>query len=67
MSAPASRASKRQSEIITLLRKSGRVAVEDLAAHFSVALQTIRRDLNELSEEGRRSSRSRRRDCRLGS
>ena len=53
MSAPASRASKRQSEIIALLRQSGRVAVEDLAAHFSVALQTIRRDLNELSEEGR--------------
>lgn len=53
MSAPVSRASKRQSEIITLLRKSGRVAVEDLAAEFGVALQTIRRDLNELSEEGR--------------
>jgi len=53
VSVPASRASKRQSQIITLLRQSGRVAVEDLAAHFSVALQTIRRDLNELSEEGR--------------
>ena len=53
MSAPASRATKRQSQIITLLRQSGRVAVEDLAAQFSVALQTIRRDLNELSEEGR--------------
>ena len=52
MSVPASRASKRQSQIITLLRQSGRVAVEDLAAHFSVALQTIRRDLNELSEAG---------------
>jgi DeoR family transcriptional regulator, glycerol-3-phosphate regulon repressor len=53
MSAPASRSSKRQSQIITLLRQSGRAAVEDLAAHFSVALQTIRRDLNELSEAGR--------------
>ena len=53
MSAPASRATKRQSQIIALLRQSGRVAVEDLAAHFSVALQTIRRDLNELSEAGR--------------
>ena len=52
MSAPASRATKRQSEIIALLRQSGRVAVEDLAAHFRVALQTIRRDLNELSEAG---------------
>jgi DeoR family glycerol-3-phosphate regulon repressor len=52
MSAPASRATNRQSRIIALLRQSGRVAVEDLAAHFSVALQTIRRDLNELSEAG---------------
>src|SRR6202044_1637368 len=52
MSVPASRASKRQSQIITLLRQSGRVAVEDLAAHFNVALQTIRRDLNDLSEAG---------------
>src|SRR5580698_1219788 len=50
MSAPASRATKRQSQIIALLRQSGRVAVEDLAAHFEVALQTIRRDLNELGE-----------------
>ena len=53
MSAPPSRATKRQSQIITLLRQSGRVVVEDLAAHFNVALQTIRRDLNELSEGGR--------------
>ena len=53
-------------EIIALLRQSGRVAVEDLAAHFSVALQTIRRDLNELSEAGRGGSRSWRRDCRFG-
>jgi DeoR family glycerol-3-phosphate regulon repressor len=40
----------RHVEIVALLRKSGRVAVEDLAAHFGVTLQTIRRDLKELSE-----------------
>ena len=40
----------RQSEIVAQLRQSGRVAVEDLATHFSVTLQTIRRDLNELSD-----------------
>jgi len=40
----------RQSEIIAMLRQSGRVGVEELATHFGVTLQTIRRDLNELSE-----------------
>jgi DeoR family glycerol-3-phosphate regulon repressor len=51
MSAPASRNSNyRQSEIVSLLRQSGRVAVEELATQFGVTLQTIRRDLNELSE-----------------
>jgi DeoR family glycerol-3-phosphate regulon repressor len=53
MSVSAPRASNyRQSQIVALLRQSGRVAVEDLAAQFGVALQTIRRDLNELSEAG---------------
>lgn len=42
--------SRRQNEIIELLRKTGRVAVEDLAAQFVVSPQTIRRDLNEMSE-----------------
>jgi DeoR family transcriptional regulator, glycerol-3-phosphate regulon repressor len=53
MSAPTSRTSNyRQSQIVVLLRQSGRAAVEDLATHFGVTLQTIRRDLNELSEAG---------------
>ena len=43
-------ANYRQSEIIEMLRQSGRVGVEELATHFGVTLQTIRRDLNELSE-----------------
>ena len=42
--------SRRQTEIIALLRESGRVGVEDLAGLFDVTPQTIRRDLNELSE-----------------
>jgi DeoR family glycerol-3-phosphate regulon repressor len=42
--------SRRQTEIVALLRETGRVAVEDLAAHFEVSPQTIRRDLNEMSE-----------------
>ena len=42
--------SRRQTEIVARLRETGRVAVEDLAAHFEVTPQTIRRDLNEMSE-----------------
>jgi len=54
MTVSSSRASTyRQSKIVDLLRQSGRVTVEDLATHFSVTLQTIRRDLNELSEAHR--------------
>jgi DeoR family glycerol-3-phosphate regulon repressor len=42
--------SRRQAEILSLLRETGRVAVEELASMFEVSPQTIRRDLNELSE-----------------
>ena len=42
--------SRRQNEIMTLLRENGRVAVEELTALFEVSPQTIRRDLNEMSE-----------------
>lgn len=42
--------SRRQQDITTLLRETGRLAVEDLAARFAVTPQTIRRDLNELAE-----------------
>lgn len=50
----SSRASNsRQSQIVAQLRQSGRVEVEDLASQFGVAVQTIRRDLNELSEARR--------------
>ncbi|GAB0119691.1 DeoR/GlpR family DNA-binding transcription regulator [Acidisoma sp. 7E03] len=43
-------ASRRQQEIVGLVREKGRVSVEDLVARFGVTPQTIRRDLNDLSE-----------------
>ncbi|HWK45077.1 MAG TPA: DeoR/GlpR family DNA-binding transcription regulator [Stellaceae bacterium] len=43
-------AARRQAEIVALLRETGRVGVEDLAARFAVTPQTIRRDLNDMSE-----------------
>ncbi|MDG2406430.1 MAG: DeoR/GlpR family DNA-binding transcription regulator [Paracoccaceae bacterium] len=39
-------------EILDIARRSGKVAVEDLAEHFGVTVQTIRRDLSELAEDG---------------
>lgn len=42
--------SRRQAEILTMVREAGRVSVEELAARFAVTPQTIRRDLNELCE-----------------
>lgn len=42
----------RQTEILEIARSEGRVSVEDLAQRFEVTLQTIRRDLTELSEAG---------------
>jgi DeoR family glycerol-3-phosphate regulon repressor len=50
MDASARPLSRRQSEIISLLRANGRVTVEELTALFAVSPQTIRRDLNEMSE-----------------
>lgn len=43
----------RQPEIIEIARREGKVTVEGLAEHFGVTLQTIRRDLTELAEDGR--------------
>ncbi|KRB51288.1 DeoR family transcriptional regulator [Rhizobium sp. Root708] len=42
--------SDRQTEIVDMAKASGRVFVEDLAAHFSVTPQTIRKDLNDLCD-----------------
>ncbi|SPJ22665.1 DeoR/GlpR family DNA-binding transcription regulator [Palleronia abyssalis] len=43
----------RYPEIMEIARRDGKVTVEDLADHFGVTLQTIRRDLADLSEAGR--------------
>lgn len=42
----------RHGEILRRARDQGRVVVEDLAEHFGVTLQTIRRDLTELCDQG---------------
>lgn len=44
--------SLRQGEILDIARSDGRVGVEDLAARFGVAVQTIRRDLGDLADAG---------------
>ena len=43
----------RQREILELARKEGMVTVDGLAALYDVTVQTIRRDLSELAEDGR--------------
>jgi len=40
----------RQSDILQIARRDGRVDVESLASHFEVTPQTIRKDLNDLCE-----------------
>ncbi|TKT80970.1 DeoR/GlpR family DNA-binding transcription regulator [Aquamicrobium sp. LC103] len=40
----------RQAEIVQMAKDSGRVLVEELAAHFDVTPQTIRKDLNDLCD-----------------
>lgn len=42
----------RQPEILDIARAEGKVMVEDLAQRFGVTVQTIRRDLNELADNG---------------
>ncbi len=43
----------RQPEILEIARREGKVTVEGLADHFEVTVQTIRRDLTELSDSGK--------------
>jgi DeoR family glycerol-3-phosphate regulon repressor len=43
----------RHAQILEHARKDGKVTVDGLAAAFDVTLQTIRRDLSELSDQGR--------------
>ncbi|CDM62831.1 MULTISPECIES: DeoR/GlpR family DNA-binding transcription regulator [Rhizobium] len=42
--------SDRQTEIVGMAKSNGRVFVEELATHFSVTPQTIRKDLNDLCD-----------------
>ena len=44
--------SPRQADIVALARDAGRLDVESLAVRFQVSAQTIRKDLNELCEQG---------------
>ena len=43
----------RQTEILEIARREGKVTVEGLADRFGVTLQTIRRDLTDLADQGR--------------
>ena len=43
--------SQRHNEIIQMAKDSGRVLVDDLATHFTVTPQTIRKDLNDLCDQ----------------
>jgi DeoR family glycerol-3-phosphate regulon repressor len=42
----------RHPQIIALAQRNGSVSVDDLAQHFGVTVQTVRRDLTELAEAG---------------
>jgi DeoR family glycerol-3-phosphate regulon repressor len=44
---------QRQAKIIEAAKTKGRVAVDDLASQFGVTPQTIRRDLNDLCDNGK--------------
>lgn len=43
---------ERKDAIVRLAKARGRVLVEELAAHFAVTAQTIRKDLNDLTDQG---------------
>ncbi len=45
--------SLREHEILEIARHTGKVTVDQLAAHFDVTVQTIRRDLTDLANAGR--------------
>jgi len=47
----ATGAERRREEIVTLVQARGYVSIDDLAATFSVTPQTVRRDINALSEQ----------------
>ena len=42
----------RQQKTLELVRERGYISIEELAQHFDVTPQTIRRDINQLADEG---------------
>lgn len=42
----------RQQQTLELVKERGYISIEELALHFSVTPQTVRRDINQLAEEG---------------
>ena len=46
------KSSFRQTEILEIARRDGKVTVDGLAEHFDVTVQTIRRDLSDLNDAG---------------
>jgi hypothetical protein len=42
--------SDRQTEIVDMAKSNGRIFVEELASHFQVTPQTIRKDLNDICD-----------------
>lgn len=52
MITPLPQISPRQEHIVTLVRTNGYMSNEDLAQHFNVAVQTIRRDVGFLADKG---------------
>ncbi|MGB3278176.1 MAG: DeoR/GlpR family DNA-binding transcription regulator, partial [Pseudorhodobacter sp.] len=49
---PRAMLSKRHAEILDLLEMEGTVSIANMARHFGVSLETVRRDLKALSETG---------------
>ena len=45
------RSEDRHAQIVELAKVRGRVLVDELAAHFDVSAQTIRKDLNDLCDQ----------------
>ncbi len=43
---------ERQAQIAEIVRNSGQAKVEDLAIHFGVAAQTVRKDINAMCQKG---------------
>jgi len=43
---------ERRLEIASIIGRQGRITVDELALHFGVSAETVRRDLGQLAEDG---------------